>query len=324
MRFAWLAEVVNRDPLGRFRHEIYRPWRRYDALVFLKAMGEGARRLVERARLGGVATLFDANVVYYSREGREYYEGMLPTATQQRDAETMTSCVDAVIADSMYIESWCRRFHDRVEWVPDSVRTDLVPSYRPYAGTGRLRLLWSGQVPKLVELLAIESVLKQFAGHLELVLVTNDLSEIERILPPHRERLRTLIDSLDITFLSYRDPRHLFEVYGEGGVLISPRFLDSEYNRGHTEWKVTLAMACGRCALCSPVPSYLVVAERAAGGVRVCAGEEAWSTTIEEMLNGGFPFADEEAAAREVVQRYYATDVVAAAHTRFLAGVLDG
>ena len=108
-------------------------------------------------------------------------------------------------------------------------------------------------------------------------------------------------------------------MYSHGGVFISPRFLDNTYNLGHTEWKITLPMACGRVALGSALPSYLDVAERSAGhGLRICREAAHWRESLDAILSGGFDFESEENAAREVVERHYSTPVVATSHVQFI------
>jgi hypothetical protein len=112
--------------------------------------------------------------------------------------------------------------------------------------------------------------------------------------------------------------------YDEGGVLISPRFLDNTYNLVHTEWKITLGMARGRVALCSEQPSYLDVSARSAGlGIRICRTDTDWREALESVLSGTFDWASEQAAATNVVRRHYATSVVARTHAEFIARLMN-
>lgn len=324
-RYAWLAAHVNARPELGLRHAIYRPWGRYDALVFLKAMGARALALLERARARGWLTIFDANVNYYEPAGREYYRGMLPTAVQREAAIAITRAADAVIADSEFLAARCRPYNPRVAWIPDSVNLEQVPPYRPWRPTdARLRLLWAGEAVKLFELLVVEDVLRRYARHLELWLVTNDLAALDRWHEGYRARFEALLGAVPHRILRYAGVPALFALYGEGGVAIAPRFLDNSYNLGHTEWKITLAMACGRLVLCSPVPSYATVAARAGHrGIRICPTAGAWEDALDALLAGAVDWPAEEAAARDVVARHYATAVVARQHADFLRGLFD-
>ena len=325
VRYDWLASHVNAHPELGVHHEIYRPWRRYDALLFLKSMGPRSLALLARARARGTVTIFDANVNYYELGGREHYQGMLPTERQREHAVAITEAADAVIADSEFIAERCRRYNPTVEWITDSVRMDLVPPYRPWTRRdGRITLVWSGEAVKLLEFLAIEDVLRRYARHLELVAVSSPLAQLDRLIPEHRRRLTALLETLPHTLLPFQGFPDLFHVYGRGAVVPSPRFLDNPYNFGHTEWKLTQAMACGRMALCSPVPSYVTLAERAGHhGIRVCRTPDDWDEAFDGLLSGRIDVEAEGAAARAVVERHYSTAVVGRQHAAFLRTVLE-
>lgn len=325
MRFQWIADWVNAQaPLG-LRYELHRPWRRYDALVFLKAMGGANQRLNDRFRRSGRATLFDANVNYYHPDGTFYYDGMRPTEQQTRDAIAMTQSVSAVIADSPYVADQARAYHPRVEWIPDNVNLSLVPPLQARSIPRRpLPLWWSGQAVKLFELLSIEAPLRAVARHIELRLVTNDLAALARWFPGHRERFERLLADVPHRIIPYQSIPHLLGLYAEGGVAISPRFLDNTYNLGHTEWKITLPMACGCPALAAPVPSYVALSRAAAGqGVRICATDDEWRGAFDEWLSGGGSDDVERASARSLVEKEYATPVIAQRHARWISETLS-
>lgn len=320
VRYAWVMDRVNAEPAWGVAYEAFRRWRRYDAVIVLKSVSPEHVRFVEALADRRVPAIFDANVNYYEAHGEEHYAGMLPTAEQIGCAVALTRTAAAVIADSEFLRDTCARHNPTVTWIPDNVPMALVPNAAPGRRDARpLRLLWSGQAVKLFELLAIEEPLRAHARHVELVLVTNDLSALERWRPGHRARFERLMSDVPHQVIPFRSIPHLLEVYAGGGLLIAPRFLDNSYNLGHTEWKITLGMAGGRVALASPLPSYRTVAARAGGrGIRICAGVDAWESALDETLAGGFDWEGEEAAARAVVERHYATDVVAREHATFV------
>jgi hypothetical protein len=141
-----------------------------------------------------------------------------------------------------------------VRWIPDNVNLQLVPPCRAWKRDGKLTLLWSGEAVKLFELLRIGDVLRSYASHIRLVLVTNDLSAMDRWFEPWKQRLESLLAEIEHEIVPFRSVKELLEVYNRGGVFISPRYLDNTYNWGHTEWKIALPMVCGRVALASPLP----------------------------------------------------------------------
>lgn len=325
MRYQWIANWVNAHPEFGLRYELYRPWRRYDALLFLKAMGGANRRLNDRYHRAGKQTIFDANVNYYHPEGTFYYEGMRPTEEQTRDAIAMTQSVSSVIADSQYVVEQASRYHKRVRWIPDNVNMELVPKQRMRgAMPSPLPLWWSGQSLKLFELLSIADVLREYAARIELRLVTNDLSALSRWFPPYREQFERLLADVPHQIIPFESIPRLLSLYAGGGAAISPRFLDNTYNLGHTEWKITLPMACGCVVLAAPVPSYIDVANRAGGnGIRICETPSSWRVALDELLSPGFDADAEGEAARSLVERHYSTKIVAEQHARFVREVMD-
>jgi glycosyltransferase involved in cell wall biosynthesis len=323
MRFGWIARALHAEPSRRVRYSLFRPWQRYDAVIFLKSMSAASQQLAASLRARGTRVLFDVNVDYFTpAEGTFYYRGMAPTPAQTADARRMAELSDALIADSSHLGKVCALHHRNVRWISDNVDLRFAPQYRPWKPGAKLDLLWSGESVKLFELLRIEEVLRKFASRIRLVLVTNDLAALDRWFDPWKTRFESLLAAIEHDIIPFRSVGELKKIYGSGGVFISPRFLDNTYNWGHTEWKIALPMACGRVALGSPLPSYREVAARSGGaGLRLCEDDASWSAALDEMLAGRFDFAAEEDAAREVVKKHYSTPVVAAAHHDYVADV---
>ncbi len=323
-RYLWLAHHVEKHKNYGVHYSVYRPWRQYDAVIFLKSMGSRAFNLLQRLKRRGVPCIFDINVNYFEPGGKEYYSNMIPTENQRHEVVAMAQSASAVIADSEFIAERSREYNPKTLWVSDNVPMDLLPEYKHARQGKRLRLFWSGESVKLFELLAAEKALIAVRDKVELVLVTNDLSALDRLVPDIRKRLDHLLSVLSVRVVRFRSVQQLFQIYSEGGVFISPRFLDSPYNMGHTEWKIALAMACGRVALCSPVPSYVKVSDRAGGrGIRILNNTDTWGEALEEVLGENFDWEKEELAAYSVVDRFYSTREVATAHVAFVRDVVN-
>lgn len=326
MRFGWVADYINHFTDGRWVYELYRPWRSYQAVVFLKSMDSSCLRLAAELRHRKCSTVFDANVDYFTpASGTFYYAGMAPTPQQREESCAMAEKCDAVIADSRYLMEKVRPYNAQVTWIPDNVPDAWVVQGSQWClhPGQKLPLLWSGEAVKLFELLRIEPVLRRFRKHIHLRLITGKLDVLSRLHEPWQGRLRRLLADLECEILPFHDIPSLLAVYDSGGVCISPRFLDNTYNMGHTEWKISLAMARGRVALASPQPSYCDLQQRAGEkGVRICADEVSWDTALDCMLAGGFSWEVEQGCASAVVRQYYATSVVAVAHVEWLASLV--
>jgi glycosyltransferase involved in cell wall biosynthesis len=324
MRFRWVAEAL-RTADSAWRYELYRPGRRYAAVVFLKSMGPHCLALAQRLRAAGTAVLFEANVDYYTRfEGEARLDVMAPTAEQRADAVAITEFADGVMGSSRHLTEVCREFNPAAAWVPDNVDWRLRPAavQREPMRDGRLQVWWSGMAAKLFEFLAAEEAFLALADRIHLQLVTDDLERARGRWPAAvRERVENLLAQVPHTRHRFRDIPHLLGLYAGGGVIVSPRFLDVPYNLSHTEWKITLGMACDLPAIASPVPSYCDVAERSAPGAVTIASETGeWVDAIEKFLAGD---ARREAgkAAGEVVRTHYATPVVAKQHAAWIEEV---
>ena len=320
-RLHWIMPRINDAPGSDLHYEVFKPWRRYDGLVFLKAMGEKSHELAHRYLESGKPVIFDANVNYYAHDGVEHYRGMLPTPIQMRDAIAMTKMATAVIADSEFIADQCRAHNKKVIWLPDSVEMEQVPLLMQ-RNNRRLRLVWSGAALKLFELLVIEELLRSFSDRIQLFLVTNDLSAMSRWENNYRQRIEHLLADISVEVLPYRGVEHLFSIYSQADVVIAPRFLDNSYNLGHTEWKVTLAMACGCVAVASPVPSYQSVHARAsAREIVICNTLSEWYSAFDFFLGNGISMENRELSIT-LVDQYYSSHVIANKHKAFMKPLL--
>lgn len=326
MRFAWIANHVNQG--SEIGYELFKPWRKYDAVVFLKSMEMGCDRLLESLKASGVVCVFEANVDYYTLRGNDSLpEEILPSESQRQAAIRMTTSADKVIASSRHLAEICSAWNSRTSWVPDNIPDRWIGgqvSQRPVRG-GRLQMWWSGMASKLGDLLEIEKPLRTFSDKIHLHLVTGDLSSaLDRLPDGQGTRLRELLAHLQITIHRFRDVPSLLALYSSGGVIISPRQLANPYNQSHTEWKITLGMAVGLPAIVSPQPSYLDVAKLASHpkAVTICASDADWCDAFGEAM-GEVDFQDRSRASVDVVRSHYASSVVAKMHSREMLELLS-
>lgn len=326
MRFGWIADYVNRNNTG-VSYELYKPWRSYDAVVFLKSMGAACEALLASLKARGAKGIFDANVDYFTpAKGKFYYNGMAPTEMQRMDALRLARACDGIITDSAHLAEVARHNHGNVVWIPDNVRDDLIqatPEWMPRRNE-RLVLLWSGQLIKMFELLKIKDVLVQYSSRLQLRIITNGTGIPDAWYEPYKREFGDLLKKVNCEFIPFSSIEALLGVYDTGGVFISPRFLDNSYNLGHTEWKIALAMARGRFVLCSEQPSYMDVDGRAEHrGIRICRTDDDWRNAFENIFEDRIDWQTEQEASAAVIRRYYSTSVIASQHVGFLAKLMS-
>lgn len=327
MRFKWIAEVVNKGADASCRYELFKPRSQYAVIVFLKSMLPVCQDLVVRERGQGTRVIFDANTDYYSQEdGPVYFEAMRPRDEQRRNAAFMTRNADLVMASSRHLAEVCQGLNPRTSWIPDNVPDQLLPRLNEAPSkTGQdVQLWWSGESVKLFEFLGIASTLRRYRQRVHLNLVTNSLDALSRWPADLRTRFEECFRGLSVTWHHFKSIPQLLRLYARGGYIISPRLLDNPYNQSHSEWKITLGMACGLPAICSPVPSYRDVAARAATeAIRICDTEEKWDEAIAAAVNGTWGGIPAARAAQKVVKEHYVTSVVARLHLAAIEGLLS-
>lgn len=296
MRVTWNAREMERlDP--DVRCELYVPNRRYDVVVFCKAMAGPAQTAAAQVHASGGKVVFDANVNYYEIWGDYELDGTRPTAEQQRDAHAMTALADLVVADSTYLRDVVAKVNPRVEWVPDNVDTDLFRPGRSRSRRERVRLVWSGMSHKARPLLDLVPILKRLGGF-ELLVVSNreplELETLARVVPCRYEPFAL---------------RSYARLLRDCDVIVSPKRLVNAYELAHTEWKITLGMAAGLPAVASPQQSYVEAIEVDRGGA-VAESAEDWERELGELRAA--PRREELGArARKTVVEQYSTPVVA-------------
>jgi glycosyltransferase involved in cell wall biosynthesis len=293
MRAANIGRWINRHEFG-LRNELYRPSRRYDVVVFLKAMDARSQAESQRIQAAGGRVVFDANVNYYEVWG-EYAPRTKPTAEQRSDAIEMTRLADWVVADSSYLLGIVRKHTQNASWIPDNVDTRVFRPPRRRRTSG-LTAIWSGKATKAGPLLDVRADLASAAA--ELVVVSNEvpaeLAELGRDLP--------------VRFVEFSLRRYA-QVLRDADVIVSPKRLVNGYELGHTEWKITLGMAAGLPAVASPQQSYVEAIEHRGGGI-IADGDEEWRVALERLRDPELR-ADLGRRARETVLERYSTPVVA-------------
>lgn len=327
MRFRWIAAEVNRN--RELHYELYKPWRSYDLVVFLKSMGVRCEHKMQSLQKAGTKVIFEANVDYYTESASMNLPGELaPTAEQRRTAIAMTTGADAVIASSRQLKKICLEFSKRVYFTPDNIPPDLMPGgpIPPCVQNGCLQLWWSGMPTKLYDFLLIADVLKELSSQLHLHLVTGNVDEAVRAWPSESAHaFRCFLSKVPHTFYRFQNISQLLKLYhSRGGVIVSPRFLTSPYNQSHTEWKLTLGLACGMVGLGSPLPSYEDAAHLTNGqALRICHNPEDWSVALMDILDRPDETWKAGLAGRPAILAKYGTPCVAKEHASIVSQVLN-
>ena len=296
MRIANVARWIERNTED-IRCELYRRRRSYDVVVFQKAMSDDAIAEAGRLKERGTRVVFDANVNYYEIEGEYEIPGTKPTEEQRRQAIAMTTAADLVVADSTFLCGVARRFNASAVTVPDNVDLDVFSSVSGHESAGPFRVVWSGMAAKALPLLDIAEAVSALADS-ELVLVSERAPEV-------MEQLR---EGLTVRYVPWSLAGYA-RLLPSCDVIVSPKRLTNRYELGHTEWKITLGMACGLPAVASPQQSYVEALSDGGGFIAETADE--WQGALARLAGDAGFRRSVGAAARATVERRYSTSVVA-------------
>jgi glycosyltransferase involved in cell wall biosynthesis len=308
MRYYDVANWINHYT-DDIRNELYRPDRRYDVAVFLKALDPRLTDEAKRARARGSKLIYDANVNYWDVWGEYDQSSPCPTDEQQRVATWFAEYVDAVVASSSALHETARRLNDNVVWIPDNVNLEQYRGGKVHKADSPLKLIWSGVAHKSAHLMLIREALAELRD-VRLLLISDRnppiMGELAKIVPCRYRQYRAA-----------RFPRTLLA----GDVIISPKRLLNAYDVGHTAYKITPGMAQGLPAIASPQQSY--VEALADGGGVICETIDEWIEAINRLRDPALR-AEMGAKARRTVERCYSTAVVAARYARALRAVVEG
>jgi len=296
--------------------ERYRPWKTYDAVVFVKIMTDAAYHQAVKLKQKGTPIIFDANVNYYERWGSFPVPGTEPTAKQQEQAVRLTRLADCVVADSSYLKTVCEHWNANVVWIPDAVDTQRYRPTQKSQTTPKTRLvaIWSGVGKKALHLEMIEPVLRSFEGRIQLLLVPGKSTP--------EDPTAAVVDRLSRTpgnRVVRWGEQPFSDLLKEADIILSPKYLESSYEMGHTEYKISLGMAAGLPAIASPQPSYLDAL--ATGGGKICRTPDEWAAAFHFYLSDHKAHQADGLRARQIIESRYAIPVVAQQYEDVLQSV---
>lgn len=283
----WLQAHVS-----HVRVEMYAPRRRYDVVVFQKAMGAREQEEAQRLQERGTSVVFDANVNYYEEWGEFDVPGTRPTPEQRRDAVAMTRLADHVVADSSYLQGVIAPVNPNVTWIPDSVDTTIYVRRGRHTEGRPFRIVWSGVAKKAVQILYVREVLRALRD-VELVVVSETV-------PPALPEIREL---QPCRLVAFSDRWYAWQLR-QCDVVIAPKRIVSSYEAAHTEYKISLGMAVGLPAVASPQQSYVEAIGREGGGM-IARDDEEWRDALLRLAaDPGLREELGERAARTVAEAY--------------------
>ncbi|HNX82280.1 MAG TPA: glycosyltransferase [Candidatus Omnitrophota bacterium] len=299
---------------SEFKNEIYRPNRRYDITVLLKMVDPLSQKEVERVRAYGSKVIFDANVNYFETTGDFFIPGTKPTQEQVTNALWMTRTCDWIVADSTYLHSVISHHTQHVSMIPDNVNLDIYALQRVHKPVDTVTLIWSGVAKKASHFRIVKNVLKRLAGEYSFKIIF-----VSDKKPPFMKELEP---EIACSYVHFSSDRAYARLLATSDIIISPKDLCNSYETAHSEYKITLGMACGLPVVASPQQSY-----REALGFRnagfIAHNNEDWFQSLSKLIRD-YKLRDEMGRfARQTVVEKYATPVIAQQYLKVLQALRE-
>jgi len=231
-----VIEAFNKDE--QYGLELYKPFRKYDLVIFLKNYNDTAYQLAQRLRQKGTLVVFDININIFESGSKAVSEQQLA------DGKRFANFCDAIITNSPYTQSVLQqKFIDKSVFLINEVISEPYFKVKKRS-TDVFTLIWVGYAHKAEALLLIKDVLAQLQEKIPLKLM---------VIAEKKPNLSSM--SIPIEFRAYGHNRILNDL-SDADVFVAPRDLTEPYNLGHSFTKVGIAMAAGIPVVASPIPSY--------------------------------------------------------------------
>jgi glycosyltransferase involved in cell wall biosynthesis len=244
--------------------ELYKPWKKYDIVVFQKKFDSRALRLAQKLKKSGVKIILDINVNYYDRAAFTS-----DVKCEHDQIMLFTRIADGIITSTGYIEEYVKRLFPEkiITTIPENI-TDTFFSVRkkiPDTNTP-LKLLYVGYSEKASEIMQIENTLRQLHGHhhFSLLLICDKDPKIS-------------IHGIETKYVRYRQ-KEIHRQMLEGDIFIAPRDMNKSYNLGHSFTKIGYPMSVGVPVIASTVPSYT------GSPAILCENKADWYNSLDDLL----------------------------------------
>lgn len=260
------------DVINNFRSsdeyfvELYKPWKRYDIVIFQKKFDEKALQLAQKLKQQGTKVILDINVNYYDKT----ILGVLKKDESINHPKILkfTKIADGVITSTDYIKGYARRFfpEKNIVTIPENITNNFFSLQKKILTDSPLRLLYVGYAVKAPEILDIQAVLQKLRKKYDFSLI---------LICEKNPNLS--IPGIDIAFHPYQQ-KHIHQQMLEGDIFIAPRDLTQSYNLGHSFTKIGYPLSIGLSVVASEVPSYV------GSPAVLCKNETDWYNNLNLLL----------------------------------------
>jgi len=245
--------------------ELYKPWKKYDIVIFQKKFDNEALKLAKKLKLKGTKVVLDINVNYYDKSALEK-----TSLCMNKQIIEFTKVADSIISSSEYLKNYIRKMfpEKKIAYIPENITDNFFLAKKKIKEKeDNLKLIYVGYAIKAKEILNIRNVLRSLrkTHNFNIVFICERNPEIS-------------INGIETEFIKYKQ-RKIHKQMSEGDIFIAPRNLNDSYNLGHSFTKIGYPMSVGIPIVASKIPSY----EKSPA--LLCENKEEWKNRLEELLS---------------------------------------
>lgn len=228
-----------------FSLELYRPWKQYAAVIFLK---RDARALAKAKKLkvGGTKIILDVNAHIFDQSlyGKGFFKNF-----DQNYFDTVSEfarLADTITVTSPYLLEQIGSLFgpEKVVLLPENIRTENRCQEKAGGDSDTLRFVYIGYASKASQITLLteqfQQLSKKYTLHYTLICESDP---------------KLSIPGIAFTYIPFKN-KTLHQNLFFGDIFLSPRDTSDTYNLGHSFTKIGLPMSMGIPVIASPLPSY--------------------------------------------------------------------
>lgn len=236
--------------------ELYKPFKKYDVVIFTKTSTDKSVQLAKKLKAQGVKVYFESFCEYLTDDNKMTHE--------KENILEITKVSDAIGACSGVQQEMFSAYHDNVLLIPESVHDDFFVEKKTHIDKEHITLVYCGYSDKAKDTLQIKNVIKRLMeefGCKMLFVCEKDPQ----------------ITAFPYEFIKY-DQRIIAKQLLQGDIMLAPRPMEGIEKRSHSFTKASYPLAVGLPTVASPLPSYYDTP------VILCYNEEEWYEKVKELI----------------------------------------
>ena len=269
------------------------PERPADIAIYIRQQHLGLVEHMQQQRQQNAKIVYDMVVNYFQPSGPVDGLGNPVSAEQVSTVKRIAAEADLITCASGYIakQAAVEFPHKQIAHLPDPIDLDHFNHQKSVQAFKNRPLIagWSGVSKKAGELEKVRPLLKKH--RIRLLLVTDKrptfINQGEWLRGRWAGRFGKMANT-QVEIIAHRWRYETFaQQISQAHFGISPRFLDSPYNLGHSSFKIGVFLAQGLPVIASPVPSYLDLMQQngeTSAGI-ICNNWAEWDDALGKINN---------------------------------------